>query len=714
MPVSERDAMTVNDISLPLDLRLKDLMTPKAHCLEVGSTLYDAINKIHKLNRVEALVVVDKNQKPLGAISKNNILSVLARGIDMSAKIDSFYNPYVWCVNENITMKELTKAIVTSPYGFGIVTNDAGEVTGILTKVDSIMAFYKKSEILLAQMNTLYNAMYNAIAVTNKSGRIVSINKSAESIFSCKADEIDNMDFTLIAPSLGAIVKRVIETGEKTVAEKLVIDGNPYYANVACIIEHDAIIGTISVLQEIKDLESIAEELDSYKKLSKTLETVLNVAYDGIGVVDDRGVVGFVNEAFSNFINKNEEEIIGRHITEFLPDCKLHDVAVSGRPLRNIVSKYYDNNYVISCIPIFKNEKSVGAVGKISFRNLNEIKELAAKIELMSNKISYYKRELQMSKSFDSIITQNQWMQETIELAKKAAKTDSTIIVYGESGTGKEMFAQAIHANSSRCYGPFITVNCAAIPENLLESELFGYDDGAFTGARKQGKPGKFELAHKGTIFLDEIGDMPALLQAKLLRVLQDKRYERLGGIKQKEADVRILAATNKNLSDLVQAGSFREDLYYRINVIELNIPPLRERDGDIPLLIAKFIDEYNNILNKSVIDISPEALLVLTEYDWPGNVRELKHTLERAMAFCCERYIEVTDLPEIFLRSGAGNRTFLNNLASDKLYDKRNTTERGIILSALKDSKWNKTKAAEKLGISRAWLHQKIKQYNL
>ena len=708
----EKELGLVNDISLPLDLRLKDLMTTKVHCLEIGSTLYDAIKKIHTLNRVEALVVVDKSRKPLGAISKNNILGALARSIDLSAKIDSFYNPHVWCVNENIKMRELTQAIVTSPYGFGIVTGDNGEVTGILTKADSIMAFYKKSEILLAQMSSLYNAMYNGILVTDKAGTIVSINKSAEKFFG----RIEDLDIARVAQSLNTIIKRVIETGERTVAEKVVINGVSFYVNAACIFKDDSIIGSISVLQEINDLESIAEELDSYKKLSKTLEAVLNVAYDGISVVDDKGIVNFINEAFRKFISKPDSEIIGRHITDTLADCKLHDVAVTGKPLRNIISRYYDNNYVISCIPIFKNKKSVGAVGKISFRNLNEIKELAAKIELMSNKLHYYKRELQKSKNFDSIITQNQGMLETIKLAKKAAQTDSTIILSGESGTGKELFAQAIHDNSSRCDSAFITINCAAIPENLLESELFGYEDGAFSGARKQGKPGKFELAHKGTIFLDEIGDMPGVLQAKLLRVLQDKKYERLGGIKQKETDVRIVAATNKILAKMVQAGTFREDLYYRINVIELNIMPLRERADDIPLLISTFIDEYNKILHKNVLDISPEALFVLTEHDWPGNVRELRHTLERAMTFCNGVMIEIIDLPDFIY-----NKAISSSKPSDQVHEvftelqeKRNTTEKAVILNALEESKWNKTKAAKKLGISRAWLYQKIKQYNL
>ena len=204
-------------------------------------------------------------------------------------------------------------------------------------------------------------------------------------------------------------------------------------------------------------------------------------------------------------------------------------------------------------------------------------------------------------------------------------------------------------------------------------------------------------------------------VQTCALPILQDKKYERLGGIKQKETDVRIIAATNQNLAELVQDGSFREDLYYRINVIEFNIMPLREREGDLPLLITKFIDEYNKILSKSVIDISPEALMVLTEHDWPGNVRELKHSLERAMAFCNGRFIEACDLPDFPSKADISNKhSKKHSLSSNKLQDERNATEKEVILNALNDNKWNKTKAAEKLGISRAWLHQKIKQYSL
>ena len=287
-------------------------------------------------------------------------------------------------------------------------------------------------------------------------------------------------------------------------------------------------------------------------------------------------------------------------------------------------------------MPIIKDGEVVGAVGKLMFRDVKDLKVLARKFNSLQSELEYYKEELRKVQggkyTFDSIIGSSEKMEWLKAIGIKAAKGSSTVLILGESGTGKELFAHAVHTQSPRRYNPFIKVNCAAVPENLLESELFGYDDGAFTGARKGGKPGKFELANTGTIFLDEIGDMTMSMQAKLLRVLQEREIERVGATKTLKVDVRVVAATNRDLEQMIEQGEFRQDLYYRLNIISLNIPPLRERREDILPLCSNLLKKIHNRTPHDVEGVSPEALDYLLGYEWPGNVRELENVLERAI----------------------------------------------------------------------------------
>jgi len=301
-------------------------------------------------------------------------------------------------------------------------------------------------------------------------------------------------------------------------------------------------------------------------------------------------------------------------------------------------------------------------------------------------------------------------MQEVFKTALKAAKTKATILLTGESGTGKELIAKAIHFESDRSKGPFIAINCAAIPENLLEAELFGYEKGAFTGALIS-KPGKFELANGGTIFLDEIGDLPLHLQAKLLRVIQDKTFERIGGTKSIKVDIRIIAATNKDLEEMVKDGSFREDLYFRLNVIPIYLPPLRERKEDIPLLIDHFLKKFNEEYGKN-INITKEAMEKLVNYSWPGNVRELENTIERLVILAEGNEITLNDLP-FYIRQEDDTRITCVKL-KETLPSQLELIEKQAIKEALKASNYNQTKAAKMLGLTKRQINYKIKKYGL
>jgi len=318
-------------------------------------------------------------------------------------------------------------------------------------------------------------------------------------------------------------------------------------------------------------------------------------------------------------------------------------------------------------------------------------------------------------KKFDDIIGHSPKMQEIFTLVEKVADSDSTIIIHGESGTGKGMIARAIHKNSDRKDKPFITINCGAIPENLLESELFGHVRGAFTGATAS-KPGKFELANKGSIFLDEIGDMSTNLQVKILRVLEEREFEQVGGSKTLKADVRIIAATHRDLEKLVQEGSFREDLFYRLNVIPIEIPPLRARKQDLNLLILHFLMEFNLKNGKNVQGVTNDAMVIIKEHSWPGNVRELKNMIERLVVLKGEGEINPLDVPEKLRKNDSRSQQPPMEISDDGISLNTAVTEfeRALILESLKKTNWVKNQAAKLLRLNRTTLVEKIKRHQL
>jgi transcriptional regulator with PAS, ATPase and Fis domain len=443
------------------------------------------------------------------------------------------------------------------------------------------------------------------------------------------------------------------------------------------------------------------------------LDTTLEHSYDGILMADEKMKIQMVSPPLLELFNLGKEEVLFQPVDKVLPQLGLSNVY---RTEVAEVSDFMEINgikYIVHRIPILQDGKMIGAIGKVMFRQLNEVNELFEKLQKAENKASFYHQQYQKAESarftWDHIFSIDPYMEKLKKSAAKAAKGRSTILIRGESGTGKELFAHAIHNSSARRDGKFVVVNCAAIPENLLESEFFGYEEGAFTGAKQRGKIGKFDLANGGTLFLDEIGDMSLSLQAKLLRVLQEREFYRVGGTVRIQVDVRIIAATNRNLEEMVKKGRFREDLYYRLNVISLNIPPLRERICDIDYLINKLTRELNTILGTSITGVEPSAREAMLSYDWPGNVRELRNVMERAMTFAEYGKIQLEDLPDYLINHIKGNRK--KTAQSISLVE---DAEMNAIEKALLITKGNKAKAARLLGISRSGLYEKLKKYQL
>ncbi len=453
--------------------------------------------------------------------------------------------------------------------------------------------------------------------------------------------------------------------------------------------------------------------LSELKESIAMLEDVLNYAYEGYVLVDANGRIAKIN--YEKLLGIKEEDAIGRPVEDVIENTRMHIVVKTGIKELRDVQRIQGHDMITNRIPIKKNGKVIGAVGTVLFKDISEVKEMTHQLLDLQSKINKYKGEIERIEgtkySFDNIVTKDPKMEYLKKVSSMAAESNSTVLITGESGTGKELFAHGIHRASYRRDEAFIAINCAAIPKDLLESELFGYASGAFTGARKEGKIGKFELASGGTLFLDEIGDMPMEMQAKILRVLESKEFERIGSNKKVHFDARVLAATNENIEEAIIRGKFREDLYYRLNVISIDIPPLRERLEDIELLsqaLLEYLLREMKIKNKT---ISKETISYLKKYSWPGNVRELRNVLERAINIS-ENVISPDHLPERLL---LGVKKDLDLASAIRpLGDQVAETEIQAIKDALNLANGNKTLAAERLGIHRTALYKKIDKYSI
>lgn len=472
---------------------------------------------------------------------------------------------------------------------------------------------------------------------------------------------------------------------------------------------------------------------------------------DGFIIVNKDGVITDINNAYANFLGVAREEAIGQHCQDVIPITELPVILEKGRVdvgnmrIHNAFDQHKDHIVVVSRGP-FRNENGeiIGAIAQVKFRDqlakeLNGLNHLYSELnfapeevyQAAHNRLDLYEQDQSLASEFDRMMLYLEYCKEELSKsmgqtpiavigksqkfldaktwALQAAKTSFSVLITGETGTGKEVLANLIHTSSERAQFPLIKLNCAAIPADLLESELFGYADGAFTGARKGGKKGKFEVADKGSIFLDEIGDMPLNMQAKLLRVLQEREIEPVGSTTPKSIDVRIISATRRDLKAMIGRGEFREDLYYRLNEIHIRAPSLVERPGDVELL-ANYMLEQINEKYKSHITVAPEAMALLKKYHWPGNIRELNNVIKSAYSIAQDE-IRVENLPNHI--AGAGTEKFRYK-KGHSLQKQTDEFEKEIIIQALRETGYNISKTAEELGTYRSNLYKKLDKYGI
>ncbi|MCG2749661.1 MAG: sigma 54-interacting transcriptional regulator [Desulfobulbaceae bacterium] len=434
---------------------------------------------------------------------------------------------------------------------------------------------------------------------------------------------------------------------------------------------------------------------------------ILDSIADGVFTVDRNWKITSFNRAAEQITGWSCNDTIGKFCSDIFhssicgKNCAIAQCLYSGKPVSNLSititnSKGEKIPISISAAPLIDNDGNI--IGGVeTFRDLSTLASL--------------RKQLTKNYTFDEIISKSNVMQRIFSILPDIAKSPSTVLILGESGTGKELVARAVYHASHREDKPFIIVNCGALPETLLESELFGYKAGAFTDAKKD-KIGRFAAAEKGTLFLDEIGDIPQSLQVKLLRVLQNKVYEPLGSNTPITADVRIITATNRNLQELVQQGSFREDLFYRLNVVKIHLPPLRERREDIPILTDHFIKQFSALQGKDIVGISSAALNILMRYDYPGNIRELENIIEYAFILCDGGFIQPEHLPEPFYMPGGAHQAKVEQISIDS--QTLEEIEKQAIYLSLEKNKWRRMDTCRELGISKDTLRRKIDRYNL
>ena len=557
----------------------------------------------------------------------------------------------------------------------------------------------------------IFDSIYNGVVAIDQQGIIKLFNEAAAKIMGVEKEETIGRRVEEVIPNTSLL--EILKTGKAENNQKMHLGNCEIISNRGPICKDGKIVGAIGVFQDISDFEALSLELDNVKEINNDLDAIIESVADGIVVGSADGMILRANSAYLQITGIQEKEFVGKNVRELINQGYMNksvtEMVFRTKSRVNVVDIRSGKELLMTGAPVFNEEKEVTRVVTI-VRDISELTELKGKLEQAEDAKNRYLKELEHFRSqnaFKKIITKNNDMQKKLDTAYHVARVDSTVLILGESGVGKELIAQLIHRASHRSEKPFIKINCGAIPANLLESEFFGYEAGSFTGALKEGKKGLFELADGGTLFLDEVGELPLEHQVKVLRAIQEKEILRVGGKKTIKLDIRIIAATNRDLEAMIREKAFREDLYYRLNVVPMTIPPLRQRKEDVIPIALELLTRYNTAYGYQKW-IHPEVMDCLLNYDWPGNIRELENTIERLVVTSMDDCITKDAMAEIKSIDVHPAQSGLTSLKAFLEKEENRLLEEAYRLMG------STRKAAAVLGISQSSMVKKMKKYGI
>lgn len=681
---------------------VKEIMTKIDQCLTPGNTLFEAL-LFMKNSKWNTVPIINSNKKLVGVFTRSSLYNMLLADLHKNTPIINYIIKDVGTILADTPVEILDQILLDSKVGTGIVINQAQEPIGLLTQTDALMNYLQETILLKGQLETVLHTSNLGAVMTDEHNRIIFANPKLIEMIGKTEKEILTQRLDELLPKIST------DEGSQF---RVQLQSEHFIVRLSKYDMANGKQGYITLLQNVSELEKMAQELETVKNWKTILQSVLHNAYDGLVMVNEKQEIIFISPSLLELFDLHEKTFEHTPVEDVLPHLQLSQALKTGVADISDFMEVKGITYMVHRIPVYQEDRIIGAIGKIVYRQLHEVRERFKNFESGEKKSLVSEKKIEKSRfTFDEIVSDDPQMEKLKRSGMKAAKGKTTVLIRGESGTGKELFAHAIHSSSPFSNGPFITVNCAAIPEHLLESEFFGYEEGAFTGAKNKGKIGKFDMANGGTLFLDEIGDMSLQLQAKLLSALQERGFYRVGGTERVEVDVRIIAATNRPLEKMVSEDTFREDLFYRLNVISFDLPPLRNRKKDILLLSERFIRELNKQNGTSITSWDPMVEQALIEYDWPGNIRELRNVWERAMVFAENGKVQIEDLPDYVVKK-IGYEVFIDEDEETSSLPLLEKVEQLAIRKALQEANGNKSKACQILGISRSVLYDKLKKY--
>ena len=686
-------------------MKAREMMTVSPYVCATNETITRVVHELLDRN-IQGVPVVNADGSLAGLVGHQQLYKAIGDRINFDAPVHSFMQKDVTTISPEIELED-----IYPPQADILPVIEDGKIIGVITAEDITLSRINT----FLQMEVVMESDDDAIVGINEEKKIIIFNKASETMFNIPKKEVLGKQYQEIFPD--GCLNEVLDTHENTVNQKTILFGQTFLANRNPIMRENTIIGAVEIFQNISKVEEIFNELEYVRASKASLDAIIEASFDSIFVTDALGNVISVNEAYTRITDIKVEDVLGRNMYDlvnegFYDKSATIMVIENHKPVTFTQKIKSGRTMTVTGNPIF-NEQGELVMVLTNGRDITELNRLRMEVEQANSLSKYYGEELKRAtmKSGEMIVNSKK-TKEILDLVLRLGQVETTVLVYGDSGVGKELIVKELHNNSTRKSKPLISINCAAIPESLLESELFGYVSGAFSGAVKNGKMGTFEIANGGSLFLDEIGELPLNLQAKLLRAIQEKEITRIGGSSPIKVDVRIITATNRNLVDMVKKKQFREDLYYRLNVVPIYVPPLMERKEEIPALVFHFMKLFNERYNLNKT-IDERLMTNLIDYNWPGNVRELKNVIERAIVTSPESVITSVNLSGNTDDHSKEDMLPIEDGRTDDLKGQVDLYEKELLKEYINTYKTSR-KVARALAVSQTTIVRKAAQYGI